>query len=226
MKLCKLCYEHKDVNDFRKGRNQCKKCLSLKMKEWHKNYYLDNKEELSQKMKDNYLENIDFRKASMLEYREGNKERINEYNKIYREENKEKLKEYKIINKERLKDYNIEYHKNRLKTDSLFRLKSILRKRICSIFKKKIIKTEEIIGCSFEDFKSHLECQFQDWMSWENYGRYNGELNYGWDIDHKIPLSSALNEEEVLKLNHYTNLQPLCSKVNRDIKRDKLNFIE
>ena len=59
-------------------------------------------------------------------------------------------------------------------------------------------------------------------MNWENYGLYNGELNYGWDIDHIIPNSSALTEDEFIKLNHYTNLQPLCSKVNRHIKRDKL----
>ena len=44
---------------------------------------------------------------------------------------------------------------------------------------------------------------------WENYGLYNGELNYGWDIDHIIPISTAKTEEEIIKLNHYTNLQPL-----------------
>jgi hypothetical protein len=54
---------------------------------------------------------------------------------------------------------------------------------------------------------------------------YNKELNYGWDIDHIIPVSSATSEEEVIKLNHYTNLQPLCSKINRNIKKDKLDFI-
>ena len=59
-------------------------------------------------------------------------------------------------------------------------------------------------------------------MTWENKGLYNGELNHGWDIDHIIPLSTALTEEDLVKLNHYTNLQPLCSKVNRDIKRDKI----
>jgi hypothetical protein len=57
-------------------------------------------------------------------------------------------------------------------------------------------------------------------MSWENYGLYNGELNYGWDIDHIIPTSLANSEENVIQLNHYSNLQPLCSKVNRDIKRN------
>lgn len=61
-------------------------------------------------------------------------------------------------------------------------------------------------------------------MTWNNYGLYNSEFNYGWDIDHIIPLSSAKNEEEVLKLNHYTNLQPLCSKINRDIKKDKIEY--
>ena len=59
-------------------------------------------------------------------------------------------------------------------------------------------------------------------MNWNNRGLYNGELNYGWDIDHIIPLSSAKTEEEMILLNHYSNLQPLCSKINRDIKRDNI----
>ena len=59
-------------------------------------------------------------------------------------------------------------------------------------------------------------------MTWENWGKYNGELNYGWDIDHIIPLSSAKTEDDIIRLNHYTNLQPLCSYTNRHIKRDKI----
>ena len=61
-------------------------------------------------------------------------------------------------------------------------------------------------------------------MTWENKGKYNGEVNYGWDIDHIIPVSSGMTEEEVVKLNHFTNLQPLCCKINRDIKRDNIIF--
>ena len=57
-------------------------------------------------------------------------------------------------------------------------------------------------------------------MSWDNYGKYNGEFNYGWDIDHIKPISSAKTKEEIIKLNHYTNLRPLCSKENLD-KKDK-----
>lgn len=59
-------------------------------------------------------------------------------------------------------------------------------------------------------------------MTWENRGLYNGELNYGWDIDHIIPLASAEKEEDIIRLNHYTNLQPLCSYTNRYIKKATL----
>lgn len=34
--------------------------------------------------------------------------------------------------------------------------------------------------------------------------------NYGdWHLDHILPISLAENEEDVIKLNHYTNFQPL-----------------
>jgi hypothetical protein len=59
-------------------------------------------------------------------------------------------------------------------------------------------------------------------MSWNNRGLYNGELKHGWDIDHIIPVASADTQEKIINLNHYTNLQPLCSKINRDIKKDQV----
>ena|ERR1035437_2683467 len=55
-------------------------------------------------------------------------------------------------------------------------------------------------------------------------GLYNGQPNYGWDIDHKTPISIGKTIEDIIALNHYTNLQPLCSYVNRNIKKDKLKF--
>jgi hypothetical protein len=77
-------------------------------------------------------------------------------------------------------------------------------------------KTEMVVGCSKEFLKEHLEKQFKDGMSWENYG------HAGWHIDHITPLASAKTEEEVYRLSHYTNLQPLWAtenfKKNRFIK--------
>jgi hypothetical protein len=56
-------------------------------------------------------------------------------------------------------------------------------------------------------------------MTLENHGN----CEECWHIDHKIPISSAKTEEEIIKLNHFSNLQPLCSKYNREIKRDIIN---
>lgn len=44
-----------------------------------------------------------------------------------------------------------------------------------------------------------------------------------WDLDHIIPLSSIdiTNKEEVEKLCHYNNLQPLTKKHNY-IKKDRI----
>jgi hypothetical protein len=89
---------------------------------------------------------------------------------------------------------------------------------------KKSKKTEEILGCTIIEFKQYLESKFEPWMTWENHGLYNGELNYGWDIDHIIPLNKCIDEDRIIELNHYTNLQPLCSKINRDIKRNLIKY--
>jgi hypothetical protein len=67
-------------------------------------------------------------------------------------------------------------------------------------------KTFNIIGCNPQELKEYLEKQFVDGMTWENRCK--------WHIDHKIPLSSAKTEEEIYKLCHYTNLQPLWAKDN------------
>ena len=108
----------------------------------------------------------------------------------------------------------------------LFNLKEKIRCLIKYSFKRngfsKTSKTQQILGCTFEEFKQYLESKFESWMNWENRGLYNGELNFGWDIDHIIPISSAKTDEDIIKLNHYTNLQPLCSYTNRYIKINKI----
>lgn len=62
-------------------------------------------------------------------------------------------------------------------------------------------------------------------MNWENYGNPKDgkyELNKTWDLDHIIPICSAKTNEDIIRLNHYTNFQPLCSYVNRYIKRHRI----
>lgn len=150
--------------------------------------------------------------------------------KEYRNNNKEKIylksKEWYLKTKNLRKKHKNNYYKNKRKNDNLFKLTSGLRRNIRNSFIRngfaKNSKTQEIIGCSFDDFKVYIESKFENWMNWNNKGLYNGTYNFGWDIDHIIPISAAATEEDIIKLNHYTNLQPLCSKKNRDIKNSKI----
>lgn len=113
--------------------------------------------------------------------------------------------------------------KERRKTDPLFKLTKNIRVMVRNTLKKrgyvKNDKTELILGCTIIEFMAYLEGLFEPWMTWENYGLYNGCPSYGWDIDHIIRISSATSEPEIILLNHYTNLQPLCSYTNRVVKR-------
>ena len=156
----------------------------------------------------------------------------------YREKNKEILKENAKKSRERDRD-KINKHK-RDKYNSVLKhdinyttksgIKSLIRGSIKSASKGKIKKskrTEEILGCSIEEFKSHIEKQFLNWMSWENYGNYckGLEFNCSWDLDHIIPITTAKNEEQLYILNHWSNFQPLCSKINRDIKAQNVPLV-
>ena len=246
-KVCIKCGENKNVSDFPSGRNQCKECWKEYQKkyqkkyreenkegrkEYDKKYREENKERIKEKSKKYYEENKDTILGYRKKWRENNKEKVAKINKKYYEGNKQKIKErnkeyYKKWRQEN-KEYFNEYVKNKRKTDPLFRLRENIKNSIrCGIksvngFKNK--RTEEILGCSFEDFKKHIESQWEDWMNWDNYGLYNGEECYGWDCDHIIPLSSCECEDDIYRLNHYSNLQPLCSYINRDVKRGNLDW--
>jgi tRNA U34 5-carboxymethylaminomethyl modifying GTPase MnmE/TrmE len=162
-------------------------------------------------------------KETRKKYLEANKEKIKEQKRLYYIANREKLineaKEYRKTNKKKLSIY----WKNKLDTDVIYKFKTNVRNLIKNSLKnkgfKKLTRSEQILGCTFEEFKTYLESKFEPWMTWENRGLYNGELNYGWDIDHIIPLNTATCEADIIRLNHYTNLQPLCSYTNRIIKK-------
>ena len=200
-KIERINYDKKYRNlnkEIIKEKNRIK---NLTNKDKRKEYYVSNKDNISLKMK---------------EYYSTNKEIIKDTNRNYKSNNRE------IYNKN---------YKNRLDNDMLFKVSEGIRSLIKSAYRnngyKKDSHTEEILGISYENFKLYIESKFETWMNYENKGLYNGEFNYGWDIDHIIPLSSIdknLPEDEKLiklkELNYYTNLQPLCSKINRDVKRN------
>ena len=147
---------------------------------------------------------------------------IKEYRKEYRKANKEKIKEkvkeYKKANKEKIKKQILEYINKRRKIDPLFKMKGNLRNRTFKAFRNKgynkNTKTQDMLGVDWEVCKSHIEKQFTKGMTWSNHGE--------WHLDHIIPLASANTEQELKKLCHYSNLQPLWA-VDNLIKSDKIN---
>lgn len=146
-----------------------------KLKEYHLEYYSKHAEKLKQKTRD---------------WTAANQDRNRETRKIYRENNREKFNQYCL---------------ERRNSDPLFKMRGDIRNLIAlSLRKKNFLKknrTEEILGCTFDEFLNHIESQFLPGMNWGNRSE--------WHIDHIIPLASAKTEEEILRLNHYTNLRPL-----------------
>jgi len=237
---CSLCKEIKDLIEFKKDKRRpdgfsshCKSCSRISaLKYYHKTKDV-RKDKINSDRRKNHFKNREKENKNSKVYKEENKNSIKEYNKRYREENIDKIKfihkEYSKNNREKVIEYNRNYINTRLKTDDVFKLTHYIRSSIRKSFKRngfsKKSRTFQILGCSYIEFKLYLESKFELWMTWDNYGKYNGDFDYGWDIDHITPLSLAIIEDDVIRLNHYTNLQPLCSKINRDIKRDNFEII-
>ena len=70
------------------------------------------------------------------------------------------------------------------------------------------MKITEMLGCSIMQLSTYLEDKWVDGMDWDNYGKL-------WEIDHIVPLCSDKTLEGFIKLNHYTNLQPLLRDENK-----------
>jgi hypothetical protein len=129
---------------------------------------------------------------------------------------------------EALEKYNTRralWEKNKRDKDLLFKLTKDTRSLIRSSFKSKGLiknsKTELILGCTLKGFKLHIETQFENWMTWDNHGVYSPIKNTTWQLDHIIPLETAKTEDDIIKLNHYSNLRPLCSKENSERRYQK-----
>lgn len=160
-----------------------------------------------------YQKNREKHLESCKQYAAENKEKRSKYISQWKQDNKEH-----VLQKERLRK------KNRKQSDPLYKLNQDTRSMVARSFIDKSYtkhsRTSEILGCTWDEFKQHLEAQFEPWMHWGNRGGKNvSGPNVTWDIDHIIPLNTAVTEEDIIRLNHYTNLQPLCSFQNRFVKR-------
>ena len=231
LKKCKKCLLSKDKKEFCKNKRKkdgldiyCKDCTKIRCKAYRdkpKKIPINKMCKVCEEDKHNTcfgkkISNKDGLNNTCKECRKV-------LSKIYRNNNSEKIKKYNkeqyYKKKEDRNKHVANYKRERRKVDKVFRLKcnisSLVRQSIKRKGYRKNIKTVDILGCSVEYFKEHIEKQFLKGMSWDNRDK--------WDLDHIVPMCHVKTEEDVYKLNHWTNFQPMWSEQNRKIKHKKLH---
>lgn len=134
---------------------------------------------------------------------EKNRDHLNNYHQKWREKNIDKHREYKR-----------KYEKHRKDTDPLYKLISNFRTAIYQVLKENSVEKNksyfDVLQYSPEELINHLEKQFKDDMSWDNYGI--------WHVDHKLPITSfniqEMGDEEFMKCWSLNNLQPMWGEEN------------
>lgn len=153
-------------------------------------------------------------------YSENNKEVINERRLLAVKEgrvNKEKReirrKRYVDNNREKVRAANNRYEKLRKQNDPDYAMMKRLRRQMARYISRlntvKSDSTINLLGCTMEEFKKHLESLFTEGMSWENRSE--------WDLDHVKPCASfdLTNPDEQKECFNYKNIQPLWKKDNQ-----------
>ena len=170
----------------------------LKVKAPRKKYYYPI---VRKRYYENIKNNEEFKIKNSEQYkkwRTENRDKVSEKNKNWREKNKE----------EHLKRKREAYN-NRIQEDPLFTMHEKIRGLIKGSFKrgkaewKKNSKTQIILGCSIEEFIKMILDKCPEGVGIKDFGQF------GYHLDHIIPISIATSEEEIIKLNHYSNFQPL-----------------
>jgi len=155
-------------------------------------------------------------------YKENRKKyRLTEKYKASQKRYRQRSEKYKATTKKYHQSEKFKAYQKKYRTGILVRLSLNMRRRVSLFLKSKVIrktsKTFQYVGCTPKELKTYLENKFQPGMTWDNYG-----MN-GWHIDHITALSRAKTEDELMKLFHFTNLQPLWAKENQK-KYNKINI--
>ena len=226
MKNCINCREQKSLTEFTKNKRtkdglerRCRLCSNKRNKasyEKHKAKRLEKCAEYRENNKEYYREKV-------ANWFKNNPDYAKEWSKT----NPGASAQWYRDNPDKRRDQKRRYDRKRRAKDPMYKLSQNMRSRLWHFLKNKgwnkSSQTYQLIGCSWVELYDHLQKQLEPWMNESNYGKcIPGQSNIGWDIDHIIPIAGAKNEEDLVKLCHYTNLKPVCSNYNRYIKRDRL----
>lgn len=123
------------------------------------------------------------------------------------------------------------YKNNRKKTDTSYRLRLHISATITTSLrnhnsnKKNGKSCFKFINYNVKQLKVHLESQFENWMTWSNWGVYNpktwddnDQSTWTWQIDHIIPQSkfsfTSMEDDSFKECWALENLRPYSAKQN------------
>jgi hypothetical protein len=158
------------------------------------------------------------KKVADKKWRDSNKEYLSLKHKKWSEKNKEHLfdyhKKWRTENVDKWRKTKRNYEKNRKSNDPLYKLISNFRTAIYQVLKENNVKKNghyfDILKYTPQQLIEHLEKQFSNGMTWDNYGL--------WHVDHKHPISlyniKEIGDDEFLKCWSLDNLQPMWGSEN------------
>jgi hypothetical protein len=143
------------------------------------------------------------KKENHKTWSEKNRERLNEYHKEWREKNIDKHRENKR-----------NYEKTRKHNDPIYKLIANFRTAIYQVLKENNVQKNghyfNILQYTPNELINHLENQFTENMTWDNYGE--------WHVDHIKPITyfkiSEIGDNEFMKCWSLNNLQPMWGYEN------------
>lgn len=209
-KVCPTCHENQSIDAFHLCRNrpdghksECKACVKKKSRA-------------------RYLRRRDH---------------INAVNKRYREQNHERCERVRLAYEARpevnCRRNDLKRARRKSKPEKTYPLslnrciRGAISGRIWAAMRgiTKTSRTLELLGCSIEEFKAHLEAQFESGMTWQNHGAYRVGGPPKWHIDHIVPCAAfnLTDPENQRKCFHWTNCRPLWADQNHR-KCDKIEF--
>jgi len=217
-------YYQKNKEKIRKQSHEWHRKNPEKVRESSRKTHLKYKEKRNQKDREYYQANKEYICARRKQVYEENGGL--EYQRRYKEENRERIRkrdrQYFLDNKERIYDRRNERRNKRYYEDVEYRLRTNISNSI-NIVIDKIKKAEFVKGkqrvfgrlpYNALELKEHLESQFEEWMTWENWGQGEG----CWSIDHIHPQSKlpydSLEHPNFQKCWALDNLRPLCAIEN------------
>lgn len=235
---CKECEKGKrEISLKNSGPITCNQCGETKDPS---QYYISNRSRCIECVSGNYIQwgedNPEQKKATYQAYIsiEENHQRKLETDRIYRETYPEEKKARDTAYREAVKD-NPEYKQKKLESNNNYRNNSrennpsfVINEKICRkindlVHDKRVVKNSTInyFGCDKEHFRKWIEYQFNENMSWDNYGIY-------WNIDHVLCMKcfefETEEEPECKECHFWMNLRPIEKIKNCQKKSSVVDF--